>query len=145
MLVLDGPPTALPGGKPQGRAYSPPMKRDMDVIRSVLAEIEALPEQNFQGSQYIVDRTKPVEDQDRVRHMLLLMDAGYLTGRRFNMDGGDAIACPELTWAGHELIELIRERPMWERIKAEVSKRGIPLTIDAVVAAGKALIAGSLG
>lgn len=121
------------------------MKRDMDVIRSVLAEIEALPEQAFQGSVYKVDRNEPVEAQDRVRHMLLLRDAGYVTGNRFNIDGGDAIASPELTWAGHELIDLIRERPMWDRIKAEVAKRGIPLTIDAVLAAGKALIAGSLG
>jgi hypothetical protein len=121
------------------------MKRDMDVIRSVLAEIEALPEQNFQGSTYTVRQADPIEAQDRVRHMLLLLDAGYLKGNRYNIDGSDALACPELTWAGHELIELIRDRPVWERIKAEVSKRGIPLTIDAVIAAGKALITGALG
>lgn len=115
------------------------MKRDWDLIRNVLEEIEGLPEQHFQGSIYKMGMNAPAVEQDRFRHLILLAQAGFVSGKEVFIDG-PAFQQPELTWAGHELLDTIREKPMLEKIKAEAKKRAIPLTFDSVVAIGKFLI-----
>ena len=37
-----------------------------------------------------------------------------------------------LTWAGHDLLQTIQSKPVWERIKSTAQEKSIDLTFDAV-------------
>ena len=45
--------------------------------------------------------------------------------------------CPDLTWQGHDLLDTLRSKPVWERIKTTAKDKGIELTFDAVKVLGK--------
>jgi hypothetical protein len=106
------------------------MKRDWDVVRQVLSEVEA------------GDRHKYSDSVDPVAtgHAFLLLDAGYITAIDATTLDGRGLLNPELTWEGHDLLDTIRSKSVWERIKQLAKDKGIELTFDAVkVLAAKAL------
>jgi Hypothetical protein (DUF2513) len=68
---------------------------------------------------------------------MMLWDGGYLDGADAGSLQGPHLMAPELTWAGCDLLDTLRSRPVWERIKTTASEKGIELTFDAVKAIGK--------
>ena len=48
-----------------------------------------------------------------------------------------ALLSPELTWQGHDLLDTLRSKALWERIKTTAKEKGIELTFDTVKALGK--------
>jgi hypothetical protein len=113
------------------------MKRDWDVIRSVLEEIEGLGEQNFQAAQYSVHQGMTIDEETRVRHILLLRDAGYIKGVKADTLEGAGIISPELTMPGHDLLDTLRSATVWERTKKIAKEKGVELTFDTVKALAK--------
>lgn len=57
------------------------------------------------------------------------------------LDGTRRLFGPQLTWQGHELLDTIRSKPVWEKIKSIAQEKGLDLTFDTVVALGKAAVA----
>jgi hypothetical protein len=79
------------------------MKRDADLIRDILLSVE-------NGH---ADIKSKITDQDIINyHLHLMIDGGLLNGQEIN-EGQWRIY--GLTWEGHEVLELIRDR--WETIK----------------------------
>ncbi|MEM6331054.1 MAG: DUF2513 domain-containing protein, partial [Planctomycetota bacterium] len=84
------------------------MKRDIDLARSLLLDIES------EGQDCAINRLRngvvpegvAAESSDRVRyHLRLLIDAGLVK----EVDrASDGVPCVRLTYAGHEMIELAR-------------------------------------
>jgi len=109
------------------------MKRDWDVIRQVLAEIEDDDRERLTYG----DR----EDRIKTGHAFLLRDAGFLSGIDASTMDGRALLTPKLTWEGHELLAAMRSKPLWERIKHAARDKGIELSFAAVVALGKVALA----
>jgi hypothetical protein len=58
---------------------------------------------------------------------------------------GPAILSPELTWQGHDLLDTIRSKAIWEKIKSTAREKGIELTFDAVKTLGKAALGALVG
>jgi hypothetical protein len=54
---------------------------------------------------------------------------------------GPGLMSPELTWEGHELLAMLRSKPVWEKIKSTAQEKGIELSFDTVVALDKAAVA----
>lgn len=108
------------------------MKRDWDVIREVLIEIEALSEQERNTFDYCIG-----DDPAKGDHALLLWKAGFIEAIDVGTTAGPAILSPELTWQGHDLLDTLRSKAVWERIKTTAKEKGIELTFDAVKAIGK--------
>ena len=116
------------------------MKRDWDVIRDILIEVEALGSTRFETIQY-----GPACESDDVQkdtHGILLWKGGFIEGTDASLQGGNAVLAESLTWAGHDLLETIRSRAVWERIKSMAKEKGIELTFDAVKALGTVALAG---
>jgi len=67
----------------------------------------------------------------------LLWKAGFISAIDITTYGGNAILSPELTWQGHELLDTIRSKAVWERIKTIAKEKSIELTLDSVKALGK--------
>lgn len=108
------------------------MKRDWDVVRDILTEVEALSNEERHGFTYGIGENCTTHDPSISEHALLLYKAGYLSGAPINAYGCTAIVSPELTWEGHDLLDTIRSRPVWERIKTISMEKGIELTFDSI-------------
>ena len=100
------------------------MKRDNEFLRELLFKIES-----NEGDFYIVDAVDlrmPPEERKEYHHIQLLCDNGYvvLTGT-----GKDTY---RLTSQGHDFIEAIRDKGIWEKTKKAVSETGGNATLEMV-------------
>lgn len=108
------------------------MKRDWDVIRQVLSEVESGDRHKLQFHES--------KDPMATEHAFLLFDAGYIKAVNATTFDGRALINPELTWEGHDLLDTIRSKSVWERIKQLAKEKGVELTFDSVkLLAAKAL------
>jgi hypothetical protein len=112
--------------RPALRARSAVMKRDIDLARQLLLDIE------HRGADCSVSvlRTGPNhEAEERVRyHLRLLIDAGLL--KEIDRTNG-GVPCVRLTDAGHEVIELTRSESRWREVKWSCQERtgGLSLVV----------------
>ena len=104
------------------------MKRDWNLIRTVLQEVEGLSAKDRNGFAYTVTG----DDTEKAEHALLLKQAGFINAIDVGSFGGKTIMSPELTWQGHELLNAIRSEPVWERIKKLAKEKGLEMTLDVV-------------
>jgi hypothetical protein len=79
------------------------MKRNVDLVRDILLSVEA----DHTGIK------SKITDQDIINHHLhLMIEGGLLSGQEVSEGQWQIYG---LTWKGHELVELIRDR--WDTIK----------------------------
>jgi len=102
------------------------MKRDIDLARQLLLDIEA---RGADCSVSVLRTAADHQSEDRVRyHLRLLIDAGYLKEIDRTTNG---VPCLRLTDAGHELIELTRSESRWRHAKRACHEHtgGVSLTV----------------
>jgi hypothetical protein len=123
------------------------MKRDWDVIREVLLEVEELSDDaNDRGPNYRGQKVYGMGDEHfpgeavKSAHAMMLWKAGYIHAINASTMGGDAIISPDLTWQGRDLLDTLRSKPVWERIKKTSNDTGIELTFDTVKMLGTAAV-----
>lgn len=104
------------------------MKRDWDLIRSVLLEVESLSDSGRATHNYGRGNDHRPEDQAKAEQALLLWKAGYIKGVNGGTTAGPAVLAPELTWQGHDLLDMLRSAQVWERIKHMAQSKGIELS-----------------
>jgi|APEBP8051072433_1049376.scaffolds.fasta_scaffold01662_7 hypothetical protein len=120
------------------------MRRDWDVIRKVLSEVEDLDPAERDRKIYETGSGE-IEEKIKAEHAVLLWQAGFLSGIDVSTVSDGALMSPELTWAGHDLLQTMRSATVWERIKTIAKDRGIELTFDAVKALGKVALESAIG
>lgn len=134
------------------------MKRDMDLIRVILMDIEA--NENINGKFTISDADFGATGADRTAlqyHLRLLMDAGYIEGKdllqsakdskldvhRMMVEEGAPILVTRMTWDGHDFLDTVRDSKVWEKTKDAlqgVGGVGIDTIKDVAKEIGKAVI-----
>lgn len=118
------------------------MKRDWDVIRDILIEVEALDSAKFEHIQY--GPASQSDEPEKAKHGVLLWKSGFIEGidaSTYTVPGGEAVFATGLTWAGHDLLQTIRSKTVWERIKTTAKDKGLELTFDTVKELSKLAIA----
>ncbi|KWF02168.1 hypothetical protein WL80_28915 [Burkholderia ubonensis] len=133
------------------------MKRDWDLLRKQLTDIEAghdvladIPDVpkwtddlTWEAYDDLAKDQRAVEERI-AGHLELLIDSGYVEGLKV-LRGADnhfsyGVSAPRLTMAGHDLLDTMRSATIWESIKSTARTKGIELTFDAIKAlAGYAL------
>jgi hypothetical protein len=118
------------------------MKRDWDVLRQALTEIEEMPSQTREGFRVVLRHIEPSEEarilaKHIFMHIFMLYDAGSLTGVDSGTFEGRTLLSSDLTWEGHDLLATLRSQRVWERIKSIAQDKGIELTVDAVKGLGR--------
>jgi hypothetical protein len=113
------------------------MKRDWDIIRSVLEEVEAQSAEARAGSVYSIEGDQSSDERARVEHAFMLARAGYLQGIWGQDLSGTMCMGLELSWSGHDLLDTIRSATIWAKIKSTAKTKGIELTFDAVKSLAK--------
>jgi hypothetical protein len=113
------------------------MKRDLDLVRQVLLQIEALPA--GPPAQY---RTSEIDDPVLLAHFELVIAAGLVNGKIARSQGarGDVISISGLTWEGHEWLEMVRSQAVWNEIKSALQDNGGALTFELTKAVASKLL-----
>ena len=92
------------------------MKRDMDLIRSLLLQVEG--EDN-------PDLSKWTEEQ-QLYHMALLIEAEFVHGSIIDDEQGNTrtTITTRLTWSGHEFLDAARNETVWKKAKEKLAVVG---------------------
>jgi hypothetical protein len=121
------------------------MKRDMDLIREILLWIESDPK--FNGTNWVglekTDNLSGLGDhsfEEIAYHLTMLVEAGFVRGNI----GMEMPVISKLTWNGHEFLDDIKDKNIWENTKKRVAGlSGVALSVVAEIA--KAEIKKKLG
>lgn len=133
------------------------MKRDWDLIREQLLTIEEGEDVKAITKALLKDMPTAAPDwkdgqteaefgaamaeygkrEERIMgHLQLLLENGYIDGlvvkRSMSGDFVYAVSHPRLTMAGHDLLDTMRSKPLWDSIKSTAKSKGIELTFDAI-------------
>lgn len=116
------------------------MKRDMDLVRSLLLVIEASEDPKFPK---VLTATHEASlngyAADQIHEHLVLMAGGNLISRGFAPDGSSSHQFLRVAWAGYEFLEGVRDPEIWKKTKAGAAKVGaISFTLMLELAAGYA-------
>ena len=111
------------------------MKRDMNLVREILLQVEARPSVNDWGLVEIDGRA-----QDEISyHVMMLSDAGMvevIDMRAFGPDGF-RYAPKYLTIQGHDFLDNIRGASVWEKVKQRLGAVGGSASLEIVKAIAK--------
>jgi hypothetical protein len=115
-----------------------PMKRDIDLVRRILMDIEACPPAD--GRPGYVQLTIEGHSPEVVMyHVQLLGEAGLIEIQDQSTLAGTRIYPKRLTWQGHEFLDAIRKDTLWEKIKGIVLEKTGALTFEGLKAAASLL------
>lgn len=93
------------------------MKRDMDLIRTLLLKLELI---DLSPGAY--SQLRGNEDELRIldytsnqilAHLALMIDAGFVDAE----DGGNHVGYRKITWNGHDFLDSVRDEEIWKRTK----------------------------
>lgn len=93
------------------------MKRDMDLIRKILLELEKK-ESITSWTTITIDGYR--DDQVNY-HIGLLDEAGFIEAERY-LDGQYMVR--NLTWEGHEFLENAKNDTIWTKAKEFIKEKG---------------------
>ena len=99
------------------------MKRDWELIRLILLEIEKLPANGYLFPQHI--KGFPVEVVSY--HFKILKEAGLIEA-----ECNPLCIAKSLTWEGHEFLDRIRQNTVWNKIGEMAVNSGISLSFEAI-------------
>lgn len=111
------------------------MKRDWDLIRQVLLQVEALEPGK---AKYIIYTLKGEGNDELAANALLLWKSGFIEGTNATTLSREGVMAQDLTWAGHDLLNTMKTDKVWTKIKDTAAQQGLELTFDSVKALGKA-------
>lgn len=106
------------------------MKRDMDLIRTLLLEIESWPPGARVPSTKIV--IEPYTEEQIRYHAELLHDAGFIGGMLavHRASGARPTIVGRLTWHGHEFVDATRSDIVWATVKKRAEPVGGSMNME---------------
>jgi len=129
------------------------MKLDWQIIRTLLGKFEDESIRDFIGTVGLMRASirledfekretakKEAEEQEKIvfGHLLLCLDGGFIEGMAIRADGDFRYSygfhSPRLTLRGHELLEKLRCKTVWEKIRSGADALGVPLTVETISA-----------
>jgi hypothetical protein len=112
------------------------MKRDMDLVRAVLMEIEKAP---FDGGS--LDISVPGHSSEEISyHILLMHEARLIEAVDLSSLDGVCWKPKRLTYEGHEFLDAARNDTFWKKAKDKVTTSTGTLTLEGLKIALSALM-----
>ncbi len=107
------------------------MKRDFDLVRRILREIEDLP-----AGEVLEELAYSEYDQATLAaHTELLIEAGLIKGQIVReLDGRSVAYVTDLTWSGYDFLAASGDETIWAKAKASVLKPTASFTFDLLLA-----------
>lgn len=102
------------------------MKRNMDLVRQILLEIE---EQPF-TSKWLDLEIDGFTREEITYHVMILYEAGLLEAVNLTTHGGIDWRPTRMTWEGHEFLEAARDDSRWQRAKSTMMEKAGGITFE---------------
>lgn len=114
------------------------MKRDMDLVRLILLEIE---KQYASTAIYNLD----IDGYDMATtayHCKLLNEAGLISAYKAQYADNDinSFGVGSLTWEGNDYLDKVRDNSIWRKTKDTITQKGLPLVFDTIKTISTAFI-----
>jgi hypothetical protein len=106
------------------------MKRDLDLARRILLEVEANPEADGNGCVDV--RVEGHSEREISYHIMLLFQAGLLSAADASSSDGLLWLAMGLTHEGHEFLDASREEGIWKKAKKTVMEKAGGVTLDTI-------------
>lgn len=106
------------------------MKRDLDLVRTILLAVEALPPDPPLEFLHIPN----CDDEVVMHHLTMMADAELVTVENTTTLAQLEIYPTGLTWKGADVLDAVREDKQWRQAKAYASQVGAT-TFNAFVSA----------
>ena len=107
------------------------MKRDMDLCRDILLNLEEKP---FAAGTFKVEIAGKSE-QDVSYHLKLLAQAGLVEAENLSRSSQNMKwRANSLTWDGHEFLEASRNQGTWDRVKGILNEKSVGMSFEFVKA-----------
>lgn len=97
------------------------MKRDLDLAREILTEIEG---QSYDPNRSFEVKIDGHSTEEVSYHVMLLDEAGYIEASSLPTTDGTIWKAQRLTWEGHEFLEAAKDATRWSRAKAMMKEKG---------------------
>ncbi len=98
------------------------MKRDMELIRALLLDLEEDEESDLSHWS----------EEQLLYHMVLLIEAELVHGSYTDGENGIPVsACAlRLSWSGHEFLDSARDTTVWAKAKTKLGKTGTSVSLS---------------
>lgn len=107
------------------------MKRDMNLARQLLLQVEEMPYDGLAKEVRVPNAT----DEQVSYHIKLLAQAGLIEAQELRSGSRAPYWEPiALTWAGHEFLEAARDDSRWRGALATVGRKGGALVFEVIKA-----------
>lgn len=118
------------------------MKRDMDLVRLILLEIE----EEYQSTALINLSVDGYDLETVAYHCKIMYQAGLIDHYQaeYAGDGLYMFAVGSLTWEGHDYLDKVRDDSLWGKTKDAITKKGLPLVFDTIKAVANAFISAAV-
>ena len=113
------------------------MKRDWEIIRKILLQIEALPTED---SEFKSNELHGIDNNVIAFQMRLMLDAKLIEGYCDEAVGTHYCYATRLTWAGCEFLDAIRKDTVWNEIKRQAKTKTVDLPIGIISSIARVLI-----
>lgn len=113
------------------------MKRDMDLVRNILFELEKLEH----DGRWVDLKIVGVAELTMTEHIRLMAEADLIDAIDLSSMSGPNWKPKRITWHGHEFLDLIRSQTIWEKAKTIVKEKTGGLAIEALETCARYLIA----
>lgn len=97
------------------------MKRDLDLIRKILFQVE----EKGQPRGWVDLQIPGYTAEQIAHHVWLLQDAGLIEAQDLsNFEAALDYRPEKLTWAGHEFLDAARNDHVWSKTKEVIKEKG---------------------
>ena len=109
------------------------MKRDLDLVKSILVKIEANPD----PIGWIEIELLEASAIEVAYHVKILSQSGLIEAVNVTTRSGFDWKAISLTWKGHEFLDTIRNDTVWVKTKEAIKSKGgsLPFTLISKIAA----------
>ncbi len=111
------------------------MRRDSDLIRTILLSIEAEP----RCEVFSLSRITGYEDEAVHFHTRLLVEKGFLHTYFPARSDDQPWLCIRLTWEGYDFLDAVRDPVIWRRVKQAAGRAGL-WSIETLAAVARAML-----
>lgn len=106
------------------------MKRDMDLVREILLEIE---------KQYVLSalynlKIEGYDIETIAYHCKILYEAGLISDYKVQYANNTiySFCVGSLTWEGNDYLDKVRDNSIWKKTKDVITQKGLPLFFDTI-------------
>lgn len=113
------------------------VKRDMELIRKILLEIE-----NHSYGGWVDISFDDYEQENIIYHVMLMDEAGLIEADNLTTQEVVDWKPKRLTWEGYEFLDKIRDNSVWEKTKKTMVEKGLPFALDTVKQIASVIVEG---